>query len=534
MENTEEKGEPQVRKRRNRWDADNSSPNETTPAQENSGDTAATKAAEENCKKVRKSRWGAAEPNPTAPLGAPSLSLAVPVISEETIQQTLVLKLQLQQVNQRLLTVTQDALRIEQDPNRSPSPPPRYDSSGKRTNTREMRMRESLNKDRVALIEQLIKLNPGFQPPADFIKGKPSKKIYFPKADPNYNYIGLIIGPRGNTQKQMEQETGCKISIRGKGSAKEGSKGRGSKAADEDDDLHVYISGETEENVEKAAKMIEVLLRPVDDSLNEHKQRQLRELALINGTLREDEYCPVCGEKGHRQFECPYRAKAFKAAGVKCSICGDLSHPTRDCPLKQEGPVSSSTLDSEYDSFLAELGEAPKSMATSSTTATTPRGENGGGSMENSTVSVSKGGGPTILQPIVDVLARKPQTVIHVTTVMTGAVPPSFLSSSAPLAPVIDTVPTMPSIPAIPRQPTSAVVPPPVVAAPPSVPLPFGVDAAAASLYPGAAMCYPSAATAASGYMASYMPYYPYAAYGLPPQPPPAPTPPPPPPPPSS
>ena len=37
---------------------------------------------------------------------------------------------------------------------------------------------------------------------------------------------GLVIGPRGNTQKKMEGETGCKISIRGKGSLKDGSKGR--------------------------------------------------------------------------------------------------------------------------------------------------------------------------------------------------------------------------------------------------------------------------------------------------------------------
>ncbi len=101
--------------------------------------------------------------------------------------------------------------------------------------------------------------------------------------------------------------------------------------------------------------MIEELLKPQDDALNEHKQKQLRELALINGTLREDEYCPVCGEKGHRQFECPHRARSFKAAGVKCSICGDLSHPTRDCPLKQDGPTSEGILDSEYDSFMAEL-----------------------------------------------------------------------------------------------------------------------------------------------------------------------------------
>lgn len=42
--------------------------------------------------------------------------------------------------------------------------------------------------------------------------------------------------------------------------------------------------------------------------------------ALINGTLKEEEYCPVCGEKGHRQFECPHRSKTFKAAGSLCVL----------------------------------------------------------------------------------------------------------------------------------------------------------------------------------------------------------------------
>lgn len=39
---------------------------------------------------------------------------------------------------------------------------------------------------------------------------------------------------------------------------------------------------------EKLQAAIEVgkLLRPLDDEQNEHKQKQLRELALINGTLR--------------------------------------------------------------------------------------------------------------------------------------------------------------------------------------------------------------------------------------------------------
>lgn len=91
--------------------------------------------------------------------------------------------------------------------------------------------------------------------------------------------------------------------------------------------------------VEMAGKMIEELLTPMDDEKNEHKQKQLRELALINGTLREDEYCTICGEKGHRPFECPQRTKTFQAANVRCAICGDQSHPTRDCPKKQVNPL---------------------------------------------------------------------------------------------------------------------------------------------------------------------------------------------------
>jgi hypothetical protein len=36
------------------------------------------------------------------------------------------------------------------------------------------------------------------------------------KEYPGYPFIGLILGPRGNTQKKLERETGAKIVIRGK------------------------------------------------------------------------------------------------------------------------------------------------------------------------------------------------------------------------------------------------------------------------------------------------------------------------------
>lgn len=46
---------------------------------------------------------------------------------------------------------------------RSPSPPPRYDKQGKRTNTREQRTREKLSLERQNLIGYAMKLNPTFK-----------------------------------------------------------------------------------------------------------------------------------------------------------------------------------------------------------------------------------------------------------------------------------------------------------------------------------------------------------------------------------
>ena len=46
---------------------------------------------------------------------------------------------------------------------------------------------------------------------------KIKKKIVIPK-NPGVNYIGLLIGPQGHYQKRLEEESECKILIRGKGS----------------------------------------------------------------------------------------------------------------------------------------------------------------------------------------------------------------------------------------------------------------------------------------------------------------------------
>jgi KH domain len=208
---------------------------------------------------------------------------------------------------------------------------------------------------------------------------KKSEKIHIPvEKYPNYNFIGLIIGPRGKTQKELEAKTGCKIAIRGKGSVKEGARGRRDGSVDTADyePLHVVVTGDDPRAVTAAATMIREMLIVIDDEKNVHKQQQLRELALLNGTLKDDTdgnsnaamYCPICAEKGHRAFECPKRFNAASGAptiAVKCAICGDTSHPTRDCKLASSsggGTASNvpplpneNNIDSEYQSFMAEL-----------------------------------------------------------------------------------------------------------------------------------------------------------------------------------
>lgn len=51
--------------------------------------------------------------------------------------------------------------------------------------------------------------------------------------------------------------------------------------------------------------MIEKLCTPSDDDHNEHKKLQLRELAALNGTLKEVTECYLCGQEGHTPETCP-------------------------------------------------------------------------------------------------------------------------------------------------------------------------------------------------------------------------------------
>ena len=236
-----------------------------------------------------------------------------------------------------------------------------YGVDGKRKNTRAVRWRERYSAERHDILEEIMQMNPAARKSGLF-KRKRTNKIRIPiEQHPTYNFIGLIIGPRGKTQKDLEAKTGCKIAIRGRGSVKVGARGRrdGKLIEGENDPLHVVITGDDQKSVDAATDMINQMLVVIDDERNVHKQNQLRELALLNGTLKEDEFCQICAEKGHRSFECPKRFSMNKnSVSVKCAICGDTSHPTRDCTRKGASKADQANpqeLDSDYAAFMNEL-----------------------------------------------------------------------------------------------------------------------------------------------------------------------------------
>ncbi|SPN98760.1 related to Branchpoint-bridging protein [Cephalotrichum gorgonifer] len=288
-------------------------------------------------RRKKRNRWGDASDNKAAGL----MGLPTAIVANMTSEQleAYALHLRIEEISQKLRI--DDVVPADGD--RSPSPAPQYDNQGRRINTREYRYRKKLEDERHKLIEKAMKTIPNYHPPQDYRRPtKTQEKVYVPVNDyPEINFIGLLIGPRGNTLKKMEQDSGAKIAIRGKGSVKEG-KGKSDAAhsSNQEEDLHCLIMAESEEKINKAKKLIHNVIETaasIPEGQNELKRNQLRELAALNGTLRDDENqaCQNCGRIGHRKYDCP--DKPNFTASIICRVCGNAGHMARDCPDRQRG-----------------------------------------------------------------------------------------------------------------------------------------------------------------------------------------------------
>ncbi|KAL4618360.1 hypothetical protein ACB098_06G002900 [Castanea mollissima] len=120
---------------------------------------------------------------------------------------------------------------------------------------------------------------------------------------PNYNFVGRLLGPRGNSLKRVEASTECRVLIRGRGSIKDPAREemmRGKPGYEHlNEPLHILVEAELpveiiDARLMQAREILEDLLKPVDETHDFYKKQQLRELAMINGTLRE-EGSPMAG-----------------------------------------------------------------------------------------------------------------------------------------------------------------------------------------------------------------------------------------------
>ncbi|VDM98267.1 unnamed protein product [Thelazia callipaeda] len=120
------------------------------------------------------------------------------------------------------------------------------------------------------------------------------EKVFIPVNEfPKYNFVGRILGPRGLTAKHLEEESGCRIMIRGRGSIRNVSFffSNISKNWNKFLYLHVLIQCEDFEEmakrkIKRAVEFIRFLLIPPPDGEDELKRKQLMELSIINGTYR--------------------------------------------------------------------------------------------------------------------------------------------------------------------------------------------------------------------------------------------------------
>ncbi|GMS97314.1 hypothetical protein PENTCL1PPCAC_19489, partial [Pristionchus entomophagus] len=328
----------------------------------------------EKSKRERKSRWS------TTKSFVPGMPTVLPSHLSETQQKQYLLQLEIEDSTRKLRL--NDFYGSANPAERSPSPEPVYDANGKRLNTREVRKRQELEQLRHEKITALLVLNPEYKPPADYRRAptmRPFDKVWIPQEHhPHLNFVGLLIGPRGNTLKALEAESGTKIIIRGKGSIKEGKLTRkdGQPFPGENEPLHAYVTGPDMSSIKIACDRIKAIIAEASqmpDGQNNLRALQLRELALLNGTMRPEDMvagarCSNCGADDHKTWECPDQQNV--TARIICVACGGAGHIARDCKNARPGFMGGGMgggdmgggdggMDDEYSALMAELGEKP-------------------------------------------------------------------------------------------------------------------------------------------------------------------------------
>ncbi|KAI0383149.1 hypothetical protein F5Y04DRAFT_278854 [Hypomontagnella monticulosa] len=134
------------------------------------------------------------------------------------------------------------------------------------------------------------------------------EKIYIPvKEFPEINFIGQLLGPLGRSLTEINAKSGATITIHGKSSIKEG----------RDEPLHCLVTASTQDSADRAKELNQEVIETditTPEHANDRKRQQPRDLAVVNGTFRDDE-----GLRGHTNT-----TNNTVVAGIICRICNGV------------------------------------------------------------------------------------------------------------------------------------------------------------------------------------------------------------------
>nr|DBA23964.1 TPA: hypothetical protein GDO54_011675 [Pyxicephalus adspersus] len=146
-----------------------------------------------------------------------------------------------------------------------------------------------------------------------------------------FNFVGKLLGPRGNSLKRLQEDTLTKMSILGKGSMRDKAKEEELRKSGEakyfhlNDDLHVLIEvfappAEAYARMGHALEEIKKFLIP--DYNDEIRQAQLQELTYLNGGSEQAEVPVARGKQTARPRGAPASALSRSRGGVPPASAG--------------------------------------------------------------------------------------------------------------------------------------------------------------------------------------------------------------------
>ncbi|XP_026765677.1 KH domain-containing, RNA-binding, signal transduction-associated protein 3 isoform X2 [Pangasianodon hypophthalmus] len=155
---------------------------------------------------------------------------------------------------------------------------------------------------------------------------KLGQKVLIPvKQFPKFNFVGKLLGPRGNSLKRLQEDTLTKMSILGKGSMRDKEKEEELRKSGEakyhhlNEDLHVLIEvfappAEAYARMGHALEEIKKFLIP--DYNDEIRQAQLQELTFLNGGSEDAKVPAVRGKSSSRARGTPAPGSHRSRGGV--------------------------------------------------------------------------------------------------------------------------------------------------------------------------------------------------------------------------